>query len=290
MPSKQHLNTINDAVTRLSDAGTYRHLFHQCNPGEPVPSVAEIKKIVELCRSVIFPGYYGYSSTDTSILHYHIGVNVEELFKLLSRQIHAGLCFLCDDDSDRRVRASEISAQFISQLPDLRAILATDVESTYNGDPAATNFGEVISCYPSIRAVVNHRIAHTLLSLGVPLIPRIIAELAHSETGIDIHPGATIGHHFTIDHGTGVVIGQTCIIGNNVKIYQGVTLGARSFPLDENGNPIKGNLRHPIIEDDVIIYSNATVLGRITIGRGAVIGGNVWLTHSVAPGQTILQT
>ena len=182
-----------------------------------------------------------------------------------------------------------MATQFISKLPEIRRILATDVEAAYYGDPAATCFGEIISCYPAIRAISNYRIAHELLLLGVPLIPRILTEMAHSETGIDIHPGAQIGHHFTIDHGTGVVIGATCIIGNHVKLYQGVTLGAKSFPLDEEGNPIKGIPRHPILEDDVIVYSNATILGRVTIGKGATIGGNIWLTEDVPAGARIVQ-
>ena len=165
-----------------------------------------------------------------------------------------------------------------------------DVEAAYNGDPAAESYGEVIFCYPAIKAISNYRIAHELLELGVPLIPRIITEMAHSETGIDIHPAAKIGSHFTIDHGTGVVIGATSIIGNNVKLYQGVTLGAKSFPLDADGKPIKGIPRHPILEDNVIVYSNATILGRITIGRDATVGGNIWVTENVPAGARIVQT
>jgi serine O-acetyltransferase len=168
-------------------------------------------------------------------------------------------------------------------MPEIRKLLAMDVVAAYNGDPAATSYEEIICCYPVIRALVNYRMAHVLYELDVPLIPRVMTELAHSETGIDIHPAAQIGHHFTIDHGTGVVIGATAIIGNNVKLYQGVTLGALSFPLDEEGNPIKGIPRHPILEDDVIVYSNATILGRITIGKGSVIGANQWITQDVAP-------
>ena len=154
---------------------------------------------------------------------------------------------------------------------------------------AAKNHGEIISCYPVIKALTNYRMAHELLLLGVPLIPRMLTEMAHSKTGIDIHPGAQIGESFTIDHGTGVVIGETCIIGRHVKLYQGVTLGARSFPLDEQGNPIKGIPRHPILEDDVVVYSNATILGRITIGHGAQIGGNIWVTHDVPAGCRVVQ-
>ncbi len=171
----------------------------------------------------------------------------------------------------------------------IKEMLNKDVEAAYLGDPASKNIGEIIYCYPGIKALINYRIAHELLLLGVPLIPRIITEMAHSDTGIDIHPGAKIGEYFGIDHGTGIVIGETCIIGNNVKIYQGVTLGAKSFPLDENGNPIKGIARHPIVEDGVIIYSGATVLGRVTIGENSMIGGNVWLTHNVSAGSKIMQ-
>ena len=159
----------------------------------------------------------------------------------------------------------------------------------YNGDPAANNFGEIISCYPAIKAMVNYRVAHELLLMDVPLIPRMLTELAHSETGIDIHPAAQIGQYFAIDHGTGVVIGATCIIGDNVKLYQGVTLGARSFPKDENGTPIKGIDRHPILENDVMVYSNATILGRVTIGKGSVVGANVWVTDDVEPNSRILK-
>ena len=224
-----------------------------------------MERIVELSRAILFPGYFGNSTINSQTINYHIGVNIEELFSLLIEQIQAGLCFgvensgQCDCQSPCRATATQLAAEFISRLPEIRRILATDVEAAYYGDPAATCFGEIICCYPVIRAVTNYRIAHELHRLNVPLIPRIITEMAHSETGIDIHPGAQIGHHFTIDHGTGVVIGATCIIGNHVKLYQGVTLGAKSFPCDEQGNPIKGIPRHPILEDNVIVYSNATI-------------------------------
>ena len=219
-----------------------------------------------------------------------MGVNVERLQKLLAEQILAGLCFAdCQDDATfenlycQRQQAHEMANKVIAMLPAIRAVLATDVEAAYNGDPAAVSLAEIVACYPVIKAMVNYRIAHELHLLGVPLIPRKITEMAHSETGIDIHPAATIGHHFTIDHGTGVVIGATCIIGNNVKLYQGVTLGAKSFPLDDDGNPIKGIPRHPVLEDDVVVYANATILGRITIGRGCVVGANAWVTRDMKP-------
>lgn len=188
-----------------------------------------------------------------------------------------------------RILTDEQATTFIYRLDDISRSLQTDVEAAYNGDPAAKSRDEIICCYPVIKALVNYRVAHELLTMGVELIPRILTEMAHSETGIDIHPGAQIGDYFTIDHGTGVVIGETCIIGRNVKLYQGVTLGAKSFPLDKHGNPIKGIPRHPILEDDVIVYSNSTILGRITVGKGAIIGGNIWITQDVAPGARIVQ-
>ena len=293
MTSPNHTLILTEVVKELSDSKSYQGLFHQHNDGEPLPSAKVLKNIIELARSVIFPGYFGNSTINSQTISYHIGVNVEKLFNLLTEQIQAGLCFAHtleeDDENKCREKSASLAAKFISKLPEMRKILATDVEAAYYGDPAATGFGEIISCYPAIRAISNYRIAHELLLLGVPLIPRIITEMAHSETGIDIHPGAKIGSHFTIDHGTGVVIGATSIIGNNVKLYQGVTLGAKSFPLDEQGNPIKGIPRHPIIGDNVIIYSNATILGRITIGEGATVGGNIWVTEDVEPGARIVQ-
>ena len=297
MSLSDYTHTLTQAVSELSDKHSYEGLFHQYKDGDPLPSGKSLRRIVELSREILFPGYFGNSTVHRRTINYHIGVNIEELFGLLTEQIQAGLCFgLENTPSDNVIKkipdrdtAASIAARFISKLPEIRRILATDVEAAYYGDPAATCFGEIICCYPIIRAITNYRIAHELYMLNVPLIPRIITEMAHSETGIDIHPGAQIGHHFTIDHGTGVVIGATCIIGNNVKLYQGVTLGAKSFPLDENGNPIKGIARHPILEDDVIVYSNATILGRITIGKGATIGGNIWVTDSVPAGSRIVQ-
>ena len=293
MNPQSYIQTLTGAVEQLSEASSYTGLCHHHRQGQPLPSAEQLTQIVNLARAILFPGYFGNSSVIAQTMTYHIGVNVEQLYHLLVNQIQAGLAFELPEDKDDAETLCEqarlLAAQFIGRLPEMRRTLATDVEAAYNGDPAATNYGEVICCYPAIRAISNYRIAHELLVLGVPLIPRIITEMAHSETGIDIHPGATIGHHFTIDHGTGVVIGETCIIGNNVKLYQGVTLGAKSFPLDENGNPIKGIARHPILEDDVIVYSNATILGRITIGQGATIGGNIWVTEDVPAGERIVQ-
>ncbi len=285
---------LKETIDQLSREESYQSVCHRHYPDQPMPSSRILGEIVDLLREIVFPGYFGDSPTRPSSINYYIGVNVERLYDLLRQQIYAGLCFDCHhaDREDlllRKDRSAQITLRFIEKLPVIRHLLATDVEAAYLGDPAAQSSAEVIFCYPAIRAITNYRIAHELLQLEVPLIPRIISEMAHSETGIDIHPRARIGHHFTIDHGTGVVIGATCIIGNHVKIYQGVTLGAKSFPLDEEGNPIKGIERHPIVEDNVIIYAQATILGRVTVGSNSVIGGNVWLTTSVPPDSKIIQ-
>ena len=288
MGSSTYTEILTRAVDQLSDPASLKGLFHQHQDGNPLPSGKVLEEIIDLSRAIIFPGYYGKSKINKHTIRYHIGMAVERLSKLLEEQILAGLCFCCPnagkgENTPCKLKAKEMAMQLIADLPEIRKTLATDVEAAFNGDPAAESFGEIISCYPVIKALTNYRIAHRLHTIGVPLIPRISTEMAHSETGIDIHPAATIGHHFTIDHGTGVVIGATCIIGNYVKLYQGGTLGAKSFPLDDNGNPIKGIARHPILEDNVIVYSNATILGRITIGQGSVVGANIWVTESMEP-------
>ena len=292
MSPANYTDILKEAVDALSCPASYQGLLHRHRDGDPLPSGKALRRAVELTRSIVFPGYFGLSNVSSRTLQYHTGVQVEELYEVLTEQLLAGLCFedTGEDLCRLREKAEEAAGVFIGGLPLLRQTLATDVEAAYNGDPAAKSYGEVISCYPAIRAISNYRMAHRLLELGVPLIPRIITEMAHSETGIDIHPGAQIGTHFTIDHGTGVVIGETCVIGSHVKLYQGVTLGAKSFPLDADGNPVKGIPRHPILEDDVIVYSNATILGRITIGRGATVGGNIWVTEDVPAGARIVQT
>jgi len=303
MSVKTFADVLTRTVDELACPASYKDLYHEHSDGVPLPSSEVLQKIIDLARGIIFPGYYGQSCIDTNTLKYHLGVDIEQIYSLLVRQIQAGLVFSNFEESmavvaaynqstintEMRRMAEERAQRFISKLPELRRMLATDVVAAFNGDPAAKNYGEIISCYPVIKELTVYRIAHELWNLEVPLIPRMLTEMAHSETGIDIHPGATIGEYFTIDHGTGVVIGETSIIGKNVKLYQGVTLGAKSFPLDEKGNPIKGIPRHPILEDDVIVYSNASILGRITIGKGAVIGGNVWVTQDVPAGASITQ-
>ncbi|HEY6913098.1 MAG TPA: serine acetyltransferase [Paludibacter sp.] len=282
-----------ETIEKLSQIEGFQDVCHEHGTNDTMPSTDVLQEIVQLARSILFPGYFGDAAVNTHTMMYHIGVNVDRLQFLLAQQIKAGICFDCKADAQNIEEAERVAKKratdFIMQMPEIREKLHTDVIAAYNGDPAAKSFGEVIFCYPSIRAISNYRIANALLKLNVPLIPRIITEMAHSETGIDIHPGATIGDYFTIDHGTGVVIGETAIIGNNVKMYQGVTLGAKSFPLDEDGNPIKGIPRHPRIGNNVIIYSNSTILGTITVGDGAVIGGNLWVDTDVAPGSKLSQ-
>ena len=288
------MNTIlSDTINKLSQTEGFRDVCHECGTKDSMPSTDVLKEVVQIARSILFPGYFGDPEVNAQTMKYHIGINIERLHLLLLHQIKAGICFSFNGVShDMKLvekQAAEKAIAFISQLPEIREKLHTDVIAAYNGDPAAKSFGEVIFCYPSIRAISNYRIAHALLLLEVPLIPRIITEMAHSETGIDIHPGATIGNYFTIDHGTGVVIGETATIGTNVKMYQGVTLGAKSFPLDEDGNPIKGIPRHPHIGKNVIIYSNSTILGTISVGDGAVIGGNLWVDKDVPAGAKMAQ-
>ena len=292
--NQQHEATLRDTVRRLSDTDNLTNICPSQWQGQPLPSQQAVKEIIYLSRALIFPGFFGDSDVTRNNVTYFTGLWAEKLYHLLVEQIHAGLSMdICTDRApdydEMEHKAAEKAAEFIKQLPNLRRLLNTDVYATHRGDPAATSTQEVIYCYPGIRAICNYRIAHELIKLDVPIIPRMISEQAHSETGIDIHPAATIGEGFTIDHGTGVVIGATAILGNNVKLYQGVTLGAKSFDMDPDGNPIKGIPRHPIIGNNVIIYSNASILGRITIGDNAIIGGNIWVTQNVAPGERLIQ-
>jgi serine O-acetyltransferase len=260
--------------------------------GEPLPSRDVVIGITEALRTVIFPGYFGLAELTSENLRYHLGHTLDGVQRSLQVQVKRGLAFLCDSlecQVECDVRARSITERFLARLPAIQRLAASDVRAAFEGDPAASTPEETIFCYPGILAITSHRFAHELYRLGVPLLARMIGEHAHSSTGIDIHPGAEIGERFFIDHGTGVVIGETCVIGSNVRLYQGVTLGAKSFPLDADGNPIKGIPRHPIIEDDVIIYAGATILGRVTIGKGSVIGGNVWLTRGCPPGSRVNQ-
>jgi len=257
-----------------------------------LPSRDSCLQVMQQLRSVLFPGYFDLSEFSEEGIYFHTGAILDKVAINLQEQIRCGFCFGCENHlgfERCEERARLITRDFLNRIPDLMLLLADDVQAAYAGDPAAKSPSETIYCYPGIFAITNHRVAHELYKLGVPVIPRIISEDAHSATGIDIHPGAKIGRSFFIDHGTGVVIGETTVIGNEVRVYQGVTLGAKSFPLDQKGVPIKGVDRHPIIEDGVVIYAGATILGRITVGARSVIGGNVWLTQSVPPGSSISQ-
>jgi serine O-acetyltransferase len=258
-----------------------------------LPSREAVIGVVEDLRSVLFPGYFGTSDLNDESLHYFVGATLARAMRHLEEQVRRGYAFTerhdyetCDHCAEF---AQKVTKGFLARVPAIRGLVRSDVEAAYEGDPALKSRDEAIFAYPGVFAVTNQRIAHELHVLGVPLIPRIITEHAHTITGIDIHPGAAIGEKFFIDHGTGVVVGETAVIGRNVTLYQGVTLGAKSFPLDANGNPIKGIPRHPIVEDDVVVYAGATILGRITIGKGSSVGGNVWLTASVPPGTRVTQ-
>ncbi len=275
-----------------------------CNPGDvpgnprshefrglPRPSRHEVHDIVELLRSVLFPGFFGKWQLTEGNIRSHVRSTLDVALRKLMEQVLRAICFVCEKD-DRgcggcHEAASSAVIAFANRIPEIRRLLSTDAQHAYDFDPATIIRDEAVFCYPGIFAITNYRIAHELFKLGIPLIPRIISEYAHDVACIDIHPGAEIGESLFIDHGTGVVIGQTCIIGNHVRLYQGVTLGVKNFEYDENGLPIKGVPRHPILEDNVIIYSNSSVLGRITIGKGSIVAANVRITRDVPPGSIV---
>lgn len=258
-----------------------------------LPSRDAVNSIVNGLRAALFPTHYGAPDLTDETVDYYVGHTLESTLRLLAEQIRRALRFLPEHaetpDTVLNEQAFEVAREFGTQLPSIRALLVSDIQAAFTGDPAAQHITEILLCYPGVWAMTHHRLAHALHQLGVPLLARFINEIAHSLTGIDIHPGAQIGPSFFIDHGTGVVIGETAIIGQHVRVYQAVTLGAKSFAADVDGALVKGNARHPIVEDDVVIYAGATILGRVTIGRGSVIGGNVWLTHSVPPGSSVSQ-
>jgi len=279
---------VNDIVETCRHGKCFEHIG-----AEPLPSRRNIIELVEAIRDILFPGYFGTQGLDEINLKYRLGVEISGLFDRLSIEIAHGVrheCIRCNlPCQECEEIGKEKAIGFLREIPGMREILATDVRATFEGDPAASSFDEIIFSYPGILAIMVYRIAHILYEQKIPLLPRIMTEYAHSVTGIDIHPGAKIGHSFFIDHGTGVVIGETAVIGNRVKIYQGVTLGALAFRRDATGALERGRKRHPMLEDDVTVYSGATILGGETvIGAGSVIGGNVWITKSVPPGTKVL--
>jgi serine O-acetyltransferase len=261
--------------------------------GREFPSPEALRRIALGLRGALFPMRLGPSDLRQEGEDFYVGNTIEtalnELLEQIQLELRGAPAGSGDDFAAVYRQAVQIVQRFAADLPAVRAELDRDMEAAYRGDPAAHSVDEVLLCYPGAIAIIHHRLAHRLYGLGAPMVARMLSEIAHSETGIDIHPGATIGSEFFIDHGTGVVIGETAVIGNRVRLYQAVTLGARSFPVGPQGELQKGNARHPIVEDDVVIYAGATILGRVTIGRGSTIGGNVWLTRSVPPGSQITQ-
>ena len=275
-----------EIICSCDDEQCYTHVDY-----EPIPSRECVIEIIDRLREILFPGYFTRGKLDPVNLRYSMGQSTATLFDMLSEQISLSIrhdCFRYDQPcSDCEERGHQVALELLEAIPSIRKVLATDVKASYEGDPAAKSYDEIIFSYPGIYAMAVYRVAHKLSQFGVPLLPRIMSEYAHSVTGIDIHPGADIGESFVIDHGTGVVIGETTQIGKNVRIYQSVTLGALSIPKD-SGDQYRGKKRHPTIEDDVIIYSGATILGGDTvIGARSVIGGNVWLTQSIPPDTTV---
>lgn len=284
---------INDVVAELRDVRTTALINRQGHLRPPrLPSRKVLAGIIEGLRTALFPNRLGPSDLAVEGVDHYVGHILNSTLRALLIQIQHELHFnsgIEELDQETYAQATEITQTFAKRLPVIRRLLDDDVLAAYEGDPAARGIDEVLVCYPGVAAITWHRLAHELYQLGTPLIARMISEIAHSQTGIEIHPGAQIGGSFFIDHGTGVVIGETTVIGNNVRLYQAVTLGAKSFQVDEHGSLVKGIDRHPIVENDVVIYAGATILGRITIGKGSTIGGNVWLTRSVPPGSRITQ-
>lgn len=290
---KEHLPELTDEIVETyTTVGTINHLGH-C----PLPKHEEIVSAIQDLKDILYPGYRRREGLHIGNVTYHVGNLIDGLHDTLTTQIARALQHEArverdidplTDKVDYQAAGQRLAITFLRRIPDLRLQLAMDVQAAFDGDPACKNLDEVILCYPGLEAVTVFRLAHELHTLGVPFIPRVMTEWAHSVTGIDIHPGARIGHHFFIDHGTGVVIGETTEIGHHVKLYQGVTLGALSFPTDDAGNLIRNMKRHPTLEDRVVIYANATILGgRTVIGHDSVIGSSVWLTDSVEPYTTV---
>jgi serine O-acetyltransferase len=277
-------------VATYTECNMTSHLGHK-----PLPSREAVNAMLADLLDILFPGYFRRQNLHIANVEYYVGDLIDGLHDKLIIQITRALRHEQENQASPEINKQDLEAiaqqrtlDFLKKLPEIRMVLEHDVQAAFEGDPAAKGHHEIIFCYPGIEAISIYRLAHQLLLLGIPLIPRMMTEYAHSKTGIDIHPGARIGPRFFIDHGTGVVIGETCDIGINVKLYQGVTLGALSFPKDASGNIIRGKKRHPTLEDDVVVYANATILGGDTIvGKGTVIGSNVWLTQSVAPGNVV---
>ena len=285
---------IDNLVPRLREVRVQSlETRHRRNKPPKLPQRKELHSVVEGLSVALFPNRLGLPDITDEGIDYFVGHTLDTALRALQQQVRRELVFTAEQNHavthNMDNVANHITRAFAEQLPSVRQLLDSDITAAYQGDPAAHSPDEALICYPGIIAMTHHRLAHNLYALGAPMIARMITELAHSATGIDIHPGAKIGDSFFIDHGTGVVIGETAVIGRHVRLYQAVTLGAKRFDKDEDGALVKGNARHPIVEDDVVVYAGATILGRVTIGQGSTIGGNVWLTHSVPPNSHITQ-
>lgn len=282
---------IDKDLSALSEAllESYAQAPHTQRVGHSfLPSREKIVAVLDDLRALLFPGFFGENELTPQTVSFHVGRQLASLGRKLTEQIHYCMCYAGDGEASCTAKAKAAAHEMLRRLPDIRAKLALDAQAAFDGDPAAKSIDEVIYCYPGFYAVTVYRIAHELLTLGVPLMPRIMTEHAHSVTGCDIHPGSQIGKSFFIDHATGVVIGETSRIGDNVKIYQGVTLGALSFPKDERGRAIKGLQRHPTLMDNVTVYANATILGGQTvIGKGVTVGGNTFIIESITEQSTV---
>lgn len=284
---------LDEIVATLRESREVTHHIRHRGRVRELPSRPAIKQILEGLMAALFPTHHGREDLNASDIDYYVGNILSRTLGALHEQVRRSLlCTLDHDDPEDpgwREHARQIVASFAAQLGEIRGLLVSDLRAAYQGDPAATSISEVLLCYPGVTAVSYFRIGHALHRLGATLAARFISEIAHAETGIEIHPAAQVGESFFIDHGTGVVIGETAIIGNRVRLYQAVTLGAKRFPVDDSGVLVKGHARHPVVEDDVVIYAGATILGRITLGHHSTIRGNVWLTHSVPPHSNITQ-
>ena len=294
-PTDAQFWNLDTVVAQLRTSREETHKVRHLGHIRELPSREVLVEILQGLSAALFPTHYGHSNLSDESIDYFVGNTLNSIVPLLTEQVRRALLFISQaqlsdlQNSDSAQRAALLTRQFLAELPRIRALLVSDLQAAFQGDPAATSVSEVLLCYPGTIAIIFHRLAHALQRLGVSFLARMIADIAHSRTGIDIHPAASIDESFFIDHGTGVVIGETAVIGKHVRLYQAVTLGAKRFPADQQGVLIKGNARHPIVEDDVVIYAGATVLGRITIGKGSTIGGNVWLTQSVPPGSNVSQ-
>ena len=299
--AQQHALGLGDVVAQLRQSRENTHKIRHRGRVREIPSREAIVGVLDGLSAALFPTHYGQTDLTDESIDYFVGNTLNTSLNALVGQVRRALLFVSSqneihdvdakrsNDEKLHAKAVEITREFAAQLKSIRDLLVSDLQAAYQGDPAATSMSEILLCYPGMTAIIYHRFAHALFRLGTPFLARLISRIAHATTGIDIHPGAQIDSHFFIDHGTGVVIGETAVIGRHVRLYQAVTLGAKRFPADENGVLIKGNARHPIVEDDVVIYAGATVLGRIVIGKGSTIGGNVWLTQSVPAGSNVTQ-